>query len=178
MKLAFVRYGTMYGNEGHTITNSRFGDVFDIIYEDASDECLSSYEYLIDATKEGSFAKAKSGSNFKIIESEDINKLEQELRELIKSVMPCYVDGLHWLVSSDEAGNRYLSVFNNEGNERSFEKGDFIHKEADTTVKVSFKQNADISLVKEGYAKSLICKNDDGTYSITVPAASFVILKF
>ena len=123
LKLAFVRYGTAYGNEGHTITNSRFGDVFDIIYEDAGDETLAKYEYLIDATSEGSFIKAKQGTDLKILDSADLSYLEQKLKELIKSVMPCYVDDLHWLVSYDENGKRYLSIFNNEGNERSFEKG-------------------------------------------------------
>lgn len=178
LKLAFVRYGTAYGNEGHTITNSRFGDVFDIIYEDASDETLAKYEYLIDATSEGSFIKAKQGTDYKVLDSSDLAYFEQKLKELIKTVMPVYVDGLHWLVSYDENGKRYLSVFNNEGNERSFEKGNTIYSEADKTVNVSFNVPASLKPIKEGYAKADIQRKDDKNYLVTVPAASFVIFEF
>lgn len=178
LKLIFVRYGAIYGNEGHTITNSRFGDVFDIIYEDASDETLNRYEYLIDATREGSFIKAKEGSDYKILDSSDLSYLEEKLKDLIKTVMPCYADGLHWLVSYDEKGVRYLSIFNNEGNERSFEKGNTIHSEADKTVNVTFNVPANIEVIKEGYAKADIQRKDDRNYLVTVPAASFVIFSF
>ena len=178
LKLAFVRYGTSYGNEGHTITNSRFGDVFDIIYEDASDETLGKYEYLIDATLDSSFIKAKQGTDHKVLESSDLSYLEEKIKELIKAVMPCYADGLHWLVSYDENGRRYLSVFNNEGNERSFEKGDTIYHEADKAVNVIFNVPANPKVIKEGYAKSDIQRISEDKYLITVPAASFIILEF
>ena len=92
--------------------------------------------------------------------------------------MPCYADGLHWLVSYDENGKRYLSVFNNEGNERSFEKGDTIHHEADKTVNVVFNVPSSPKVIKEGYAKADIQRINDDKYLITVPAASFVILEF
>lgn len=178
LKLVFARYGTSYGNEGHTITNSRIGDVFDIIYEDTSDETLGRYEYLIDATKEGSFIKAKQSTDYKVLDSSDLAYLEEKLQKLIKSVMPCFVDGLHWLVSYDEKGTRYLSIFNNEGNERSLEKGDIIHNEADKTVNVIFNLSANLNIIKEGYAKSCVEKTEDNKYRVTVPAASFVIFSF
>ena len=178
LKLVFSRHEAEIGNEGHTITNSRFGDVFDIIYEDASDETLKNYAYLIDATKDGDFIKAKIGSDYKILESADLTALEQKIIELVKNVMPLFVDGLHWLVSIDENGKRYLSIFNNEGNERSLEKGDIIHHEADKTVNVTFKTAANLNVVKEGYAKSNIEKVADDKYRVNVPAASFVIFEF
>jgi predicted signal transduction protein with EAL and GGDEF domain len=34
LKRIYFRSGKLYGNEGHTLTNSRFGDLFDILYED------------------------------------------------------------------------------------------------------------------------------------------------
>ena len=178
LKLVFSRHEAEIGNEGHTITNSRFGDVFDIIYEDASDETLKGYAYLIDATKNGDFIKAKTGSDYKILESTDLMALEQKINELIKTVMPLWVDGLHWLVSTDENGTRYLSIFNNEGNERSLEKGDIIHHEADRAVNVTFNTAANLNVLKEGYAKADVEKLDDNKYRVNVPAASFVIFTF
>ncbi len=166
------------GNEGHVITNSRFPDVFDIIYEDASEDTLSRYEYLIDATKEGSFIKAKAGTSHKVLESCDLDRLSLDLDRLIREVMPCYVDGLCWLVSTDKAGNRYLSIFNNEGNERSLSLGDIIHREADNRVTVSFKDSTVPTLIKESSPTGGLKKLDGNTYGLTVPAAGFVILKF
>ena len=142
LKLIFSQ-NEKIGNEGHVITNSRFPDVFDIIYEDAREDVLSSYEYLIDATKEGSFAKAKADTALKIFESADLSKLELEVKAAIKETLDCYVDGLCWLLSTDKSKKRYLSIFNNEGNERSLVYGNIIHKEADKSVKVTFKEKTD-----------------------------------
>jgi len=176
-KLIFGRT-SIIGNEGHVITNSRFGDVFDIIYDDATDEVLSKYDYLIDATKDGDFIKKMHGKNFKILDSKDICKLDSDLQELIKEIMPCYADDLCWLVSEDENGSRYLSIFNNEGNERSHEKGNTIHKEADAKIKVKFKSPANLSVIASGVSSADIERIDDCNYNMTIPAASFIVLKF
>ena len=178
IKLFFARYQTPYGNEGHTLTNSRFGDIVDIIYEDTPADALQRYEYLIDATPDGAFAKAKTGSGLRILESADLEKLENEVKQLIPRVLPCYVDDLCWLVSTDEAGNRYLSIFNNEGNERSTEHGDTLIAEADRTVTVTFKEPVSLSIVKEGNRKISIQKQDSTHYCVEIPAAGFVVLKF
>ncbi len=165
------------GNEGHVITNSRFPDVFDIIYEDAPKEVLSRYEYLIDATVQSSFLKDK-GESFRILESTDLFALEKRLNELIKDVMPCYVDGLCWLVSTGKNGNRYLSIFNNEGNERSLEKGDIIHPEADKAVKITFKEACNIEVIKEVGGSINPEKESSNAYTAVIPAAGFAIIKF
>ena len=178
LKLAFCRVGPQYGNEGHAMTNSRFGDLFDVIYEDASDEVLSRYEYLIDATPDGSFAKAKANTGFKVLESADLDALEVKLHSLEKEVMPCVVDGLHWLVSTDENGTRYLTIFNNEGNERDSYKGDILHREADKMVNVWFKDKTVPEVVEECGIGMYIQKRDEHNYAINVPAAGFVIMKF
>lgn len=178
IKLFFARNGHIYGNEGHTLTNSRFGDIVDIIYEDAPDEALRRYEYLIDATKDSAFAKATASNHLRILESADLAQLERAVKELIPSVLPCYADGLHWLVSTDEAGNRYLSIFNNEGNERSMEHGDTLLAEADRTVTVTFQEPVSLSVVKEGSRNITIEKRSENRYRVEVPAAGFVILKF
>ncbi len=179
LKLFFARStADIVGNEGHVITNSRFGDLFDIIYEDASDDALKKYDYLIDATAEGTFAKAKSGKGLAILESGNIEKLEAEVRSLIQEVMPCYVDGLCWLVSTDEKGRRFLTIFNNEGNERSLEVGDIIHAEADAKVKITFKEPVNLKVYKEAPKAIQIEKIDDCSYWATIPAAGFAVIEF
>ena len=176
LKLAFARTEVI-GNEGHTITNSRFGDIFDIVYADTNDEALSKYAYLIDATPEGSFAK-KAGNKFKVLESADIGKLEAEIKRLAKEVMPAYVSDLCWLVSTDENGKRYLSIFNNEGNERSLKLGNTLHREADKRVTISFKDKTTPHILKEALGSCSLERIDDNTFEATIPAAGFVIIGF
>ena len=178
IKLFFARHQPSYGNESHTLTNSRFGDIVDIIHDDAPEEALRRYEYLIDATPEGTFAKAKAGSGLRILNSSDLETLARDVNKLIPQVMPVCVDGLHWLVSTDETGNRYLSIFNNEGNQRSMEHGDTLISDADRTVTATFKEHVSLSVVKEGNRKIAIQKQKDNQYRIEVPAAGFVVLKF
>ena len=177
----FFAYNERFGkdNEDHVMTNTRFGDVVDIIYEDASDEALARYEYLIDATKDGDFAKAKADKGWKIVESGDLDKLEAMMPALIKETMPCYVDALHWLVSTDENGKRYLSIFNNAGNERDIKQGDLIIREADRTVTVTFKEPVTPEKLVEGVNMPVeIQRVDDKTFKVHVPATGFVILTF
>lgn len=178
LKLFFGSNGQSYGNESHTLTNSRFGDVADVIYEDAPDEVLSRYEYLIDATEEGTFIKSKVGSNLKILDSKDLGKLEKEMKELIPDVMPVFVDDLCYLVSTDENGVRYLSIFNNEGNTRSLQYGDVIDPEANRTVNVTFNVPAQPQLWKSSPKEAKIKKMENGQYAVEVLAAGFTILTF
>ena len=178
LKLFFARYGEAYGNEGHVITNSRFGDVVDIIYEDAGEETLNQYEYLIDATKNGDFIRAKVGSNLRILESADLEQLAVTVEKLIPEVMPVSVNGLSWLVSVDNQKRNFLSIFNNEGNERSIYKGDVINTEADKTVTVTFKKPANLNVAREGSRAVTVQKVDDSTYCVEIPATSFVIIEF
>ena len=180
LKLFYARNGKVYGNESHVLTNTRFGEVADILYEDASDEALRRYAYLIDATPDSTFAKAKARSDLKILKSEDLEKLEADMHKLIPQVMPCYVDGLCWIASTDSAGNRYLSIFNNEGNERSLEHGDTLDAEADKVVTVTFQKAAQLQVVKQSVmtADVQIRKVDAVTYRVKVPAAAFVILRY
>lgn len=178
LKLFFGSNGPTYGNESHTLTNSRFGDVFDIIYEDASDEVLSRYAYLIDATKEGAFIKAKAGSNLKILDSADLGKLEAEMKKLIPAVMPVVADDLCYMVSTDDKGVRYLSIFNNEGNTRSLQYGNVIDPKAERTVHVTFNVPAQPKLWKSAPRAAEVQKLENSQYAVEVPAAGFTILTF
>ncbi len=176
LKLIFANADEVRGNEGFVLTNSRFGDLFDVIYDDTPDEALKNYKYLIDATKEGNFLK-KKGAEFNVIDSSDINKLEKTLKDLEKEIMPCYVEGLPYIVSKNEKGDDFLTIFNNEGNERDENVGDIIHHEADKTVRVVFKQTPNLETIYQS-SKLEIKKIDDKTYDIFVPAASVSIIKF
>lgn len=178
LDLIFGRNEKYYGNEGHTISNSLFGDVFDIIYEDSPLEAMERYEYLIDATQEGNFAKANADKSLRILESSDLEDLKGTLQRLIPEIMPCHVDALCWLVSTDENGRQFLSIFNNEGNTRSYDRGDVVDHDADRTVTVTFKEPVNLKVIREGYAPAEISKKDDLTWVVMVPAASFAILEF
>ena len=176
LKLIYGKKEACIGNESHVLTNSRFGDVFDVIYADASADVLGQYDYLIDASPDGAFTKANGSCN--ILESGSLGKLERELQKKIEEAMPCCAEELHWLVSTDETGRRFLSVFNNEGNERSLVEGDILHAEADRRVKVTFKEAAAPSVLRDAFGNTKLEKADDHTYFVTVTAAGFAIIEF
>lgn len=159
------------------MTNSHFGDLFDIIYEDASDEVLGKYEALIDATPDSTFAK-KKGRDFRVLESADFDKLERDIRTLAEEVMPVTVDKLHWIVSKDAEGRRFLSIFNNEGNVRDSKIGDTLIREADARVKVCFKEATEMKPIKFSSDDVKVESADDKTCYVTVPAAGFAIFEY
>mgnify|MGYP006992075963 CR=1 FL=1 len=176
ISLIYEMYGGPYGNESHILTNSRFGDLFDIIYEDADDKTFAKYEGLIDATPDCRVSK-KLGDKYRVFESGDLTKLEHDIKEYSKEVLPVTVDGLLWVVSEDEKG-RYLSIFNNEGNYRSRPTGDKIDHAADARVKVSFKEAANLKAIKLSSPDIKIEKADDKTYFIDMPACEFAIFRY
>ena len=176
LKLVFARVENI-GNEGHTLTNSRFGDLFDIIYEDTPNDKLAKYEYLIDATKEGRFIKAKQGTDLKVLDSSDIEKLASNITEIERAIMPVFVEGLPYIVSINDKGERFVTIFNNEGNERDLAKGDIIHSEADKKVKITFK-NSTTPVVAYAPVKVDIERIDDKTFNAVIPAARYAVIKF
>lgn len=177
LKLMYESYGERYGNEGHVMTNSRFGDLFDIIYEDAPEETLKKYDTLIDASPDRRFAKA-NGEKYRVLTGENLEKLELDVKARSVEIMPVTVDGLHWLVSKNSDGRRYLSIFNNEGNYRARPVGDSIDKNADRRVKVTFKEGANLNPIKLCCDDVKIERIDDKNYCVTVPAAGFAIFEF
>jgi hypothetical protein len=164
------------GNEGHVLQNSRFGDLFDIIYEDASEEVFAKYDCLIDAS-DGSKFSAHWNDRFRILNTDDVETFAAELERMSKEILPCTVDTLHWMLSYDEKG-RYVTIFNNEGNERDLTQGDMIHHEADAVVKVSLKRSGEIKCIKSSCEQVKINRLDDTTYTVEIPAAEFVILQY
>ena len=149
-----------------------------LVLKYASDETFAKYDYLIDATKEGKFIKAKTGADCKILASADLDGLKAELDRLIPAVMPVYVDGLHWLVSTDDKGRRFLSIFNNEGNLRTSAKGDEINHAYDRKVKITLNVPGSLAVFKAAREDIHLERVDDTTYYATVSASDFVIFTF
>ena len=166
-----------YGTEGHTITNSRFGDLFDIIYEDAPEEVFKKYDALIDASIDSGFINAKKNDGYKIFSSLDFDKLAADVNNEARKILPVTVDGLHWLLSDGEE-KRYLTIFNNEGNNRNLTDGDCIIRDADRVVTVTFKEPGSLSLIKHGYDVPEVIKCNEYTYKVKVPAAGFAIFEY
>jgi len=177
LKFIYARNGEVFGNESFVMTNSRFGDLFDIIYEDADEKTFAKYDALIDATPDASFAK-KRGQDLRVLDTSDFDRLEADVRKLSEEVMPVTVDKLHWLVSEDSNGRRFLSIFNNEGNLRDSSIGDTLLHEADAKVRVSFKDASELTPIKLSSSDIKLERADDRTYYIDVPAAGFAIFEY
>lgn len=177
LKLIYMLNGKEYGNESHIITNSRFGDLFDIVYEDTPDDALAKYEYLIDTTPDSSISK-RLGDRFRVLESKDIYSLEARLHALEKEILPLTADKLCWLLSTDEKGKRYFSVFNNEGNHRSLKQGDVIDRNADEVVTVTLREVGELSVIKASSEEIKVTRLDDKTYSVYLPATEFAVFGY
>ena len=168
----------IFGTEGHTIANSRFGDLFDIIYEDAPDGAFKNYVALIDASIDGGFANAKRNAGYNILTTDDLDKLEVEIKAITEQTLPCTVDSLCWLLSGDECGKRYVTVLNNEGNNRNLITGDDIIREADTNVTIRFKEPAELKCIKHGFDAPTVTKKDSKIYVVTIPSAGYAVFEY
>ena len=179
LRLVFARYGKIFGNEGHTITNSRFGDFFDVIYEDAGEQAFAKYSYLVDAGPDGAFAGSASGRNHRVLKSADIDVLAHTLGKIMETDFPCNVSGgVHWLLN--RSGTKwFLTMFNNEGVERSVEKGDRFLKEADIRASICFKEEPHgLRILKSWPDGGSLERKEDGRYYCTIPAGGFYIIEF
>jgi len=178
LRLIYGRSGNGLGNEGHVMTNSRFGDFFDVLYEDAGEEAFSRYAWLVDASRDGAFSGSLAGRKHKTLQSAEIDQLKRRLDAIIEAGLPCAVSGgVHWLLS--RSGEKWLlGLFNNEGIDRSVEKGDVFVAEAELTAAIRFKkQPANLRVLKR-WPENQLEKRDDGTYGCTIPAGGFCLLEF
>lgn len=177
MKYIFKRTDEeIVGNEGHTLQNSRFGDLFDIIYSDCPEEAFKKYDLLIDADPDGVFT-LKNGHKFPIIKNDNLEKIAHTINEVAAKVLPITVDSLHWVLSDDEHGH-YLSVFNNEGNTRTVAKGDEIDHKADAVTTIHTKPGIDLHILYASSDKIRLEKKKDGGYSLFLPATEMVIFNY
>ena len=165
------------GNESHTMQNSAFGDLFDIVYADAPEEKLAQYDRLIDADLTGSFA-AKYADKLPVLTCEDFDTLGKQIRDRAAEILPITVDSLHWLLSEDESG-RYLTVFNNEGNNRTLAEGDHVdHAAADATTTIRTKPGVELSVLYASSPDTKLEKVSDGEYKLFLPATDLVIFNY
>lgn len=177
MKFIFKRVDQdIVGNEGHTLQNSRFGDLFDIIYSDCPEEAFRQYDLLIDADPDGVFT-LKNGHKFPIIKNDNLEKIAHTINEVAKNVLPITVDSLHWVLSDDEHGH-YLTVFNNEGNTRTVAKGDEIDHKADAVTTIHTKPGIDLHILYASSDNIRLEKKKDGEYSLFIPATEMVIFNY
>ncbi|OGV52058.1 MAG: hypothetical protein A2017_03650 [Lentisphaerae bacterium GWF2_44_16] len=177
LALIYVRNGKIYGNEGHAITNSRFGDFFDVIYDDLNSEVYKKYDCLVDATYGNAFSRSDTATGLNVLAGSDIELLADEVNRLIGKKSPCVVSGeVHWMLSR---GNDkwFLSIFNNEGVGRSAAKGDYLIREADKDAEIVFRQiPANLNVIAS--LNGNIEKKDGNTFISTVKAGGFLILEF
>jgi len=177
LKLLFQRdLEEICGDEGHVMQNSRFGDLFDLVYEDFDESAFLPYDTLIDLTYGGSFSK-KYGGKFRFFENRSLSLLGEEIRARAKDILPMVADSCHWLLSEDENG-AYFSIFNNEGNTRSVSKGDEINPTADRRVTVTLCEKLFLSPEKLSSDTVRFEKRNDDIYEIFLPATEFAIFKY
>ena len=176
LKLIFSRDpDSIRGNEGHVLQNSRFGDLFDIIYEDAPKAALSGYELLIDTTAGGRIAKDNPALPVVTFNGKNFDDLARLINEKSREILPVRADRFLWLISEDENG-KYLSVFNNEGNDRNVEWGDRVISEADGTATIGTKEGVELSVLWASHERTSLSRLDDLNYSLFLPAASFAVI--
>lgn len=150
-----------FGNEYRTLPNSNIPDAFDIIHEDC-ESVLGEYEYLVDLSFNPAFKK-KHGNIMS----------PKEAVEKISELMPCRVSGgLHWFVNRLKNG-WYLTVFNNDGIEKSVEYGEKANPEAERTAKVELKSGLNL-LPLEG---SKEIKRIDGKFFVTLKGGDIFFAK-
>jgi hypothetical protein len=172
-KLIFGESRSVYGNEGHVMTNSAFGDHFDIIYQ-SSKTAYQNYDYLIDLSYNSSLKQNCDSS--KIIETADIEVFERELTDILKKELPCIVEGgIHWLLNKKK-DKWIISLFNNEGVNRNSEKGDEFLTEGNVTVKIIFKETPNINLIFG--ENSGVRKLEDNIYICDIQSGDFAIYEF
>ncbi len=160
------------GNEGHAMTNSSYGDLFNIIYEDDAD-IFSNYEYVIDLTESGTFANQNAKFSNRILQSEDVDSLKYHLDEIISKILPFKIEaGLHYVVNRLNDG-WIIGLFNNEGVSQSVAKGEVLMEEANKIVKISCTTPRRSELL---YGDGKLSA-EDNTLTLEVKAGQLAIIK-
>jgi hypothetical protein len=108
-----------------------------------------------------------------------MDMLEHSLNERIDVDFPCRVSGgAHWLLNRLD-DRWFLSIFNNEGVDRSAAKGDFFLREADIMSTINFRREPQGLRIRKCWPTGGTVQRQTGnTYQCAVPAGGFVILEF
>ncbi|NLA77460.1 MAG: hypothetical protein GX851_06490 [Clostridiales bacterium] len=152
---------SQYGNENKTLPNSDIPDAFDIIHEDC-ENAFSRYEYLVDLTGNPKFSK-----NHKNAVS------AQQAKLLTDGLMPCSVSGgVHWFVNKLDDG-WYLTVFNNDGINKSIQNGECVMPEATRLAVIDIKNELSLTRL-EGCAD---ISARDGKYYVSIKGGDIFFAK-
>ena len=89
--------------------------------------------------------------------------------------LPLTGDRFLWLLSEDENG-AYLTVLNNEGNERSTEWGDRPLHEADGVARIRLKRPAELSVLFSSDPGVRLERRDAQSYALFLPANALAVL--
>lgn len=110
-----------------TLINSDIPDAFDIIHADC-ESVFGEYKYLVDLSGDSAFAEKHQNA----VDAE-------EAKRLIKEVMPIWVTGgVHWFIGKISDG-WYLTVFNNDGIDKSVDGGEVQIKDARRVAVIDIK---------------------------------------
>jgi len=163
-----------YGNEGHVIGNSKYGDIFDIIYADIKHESLEKYDVLIDLDFDGSLSAKHPALHKRILNSKNISEMERELNNKLAKLLPIQVNGeLSWILNRTKTG-WVLGLFNNEGMDRNIKHGDKTMTEANSIIEIST-QNLNIDILN-GDPKALNQANGKWYYDLKASEVALLAL--
>ena len=150
-----------FGNETSSLINSDLPDAFDIIHSD-NEASFGRYRYLVDLTGDDTFAKTHPNAI-----------TADEAKRLLPDCMPVGVTGgVHWFVNKIPDG-WYLTIFNNDGIERTVEHGERKIAEASRTAEIDLKGHT--SLVPLEGIRDVAVR--DGKYYVRIPAGEYLFAK-
>lgn len=150
-----------YGNEKKTLINSDIPDAFDIIHADC-ESVFGEYKYLVDLSGDSAFADKHQNA-----------VSAEEAKRLIKEVMPIWVTGgVHWFIGKISDG-WYLTVFNNDGIDKSVDGGEVQIKDARRVAVIDIKNRSSLTGL-EGCRDITLT---DGKYCVPIDAGDYFFAK-
>lgn len=150
-----------YGNEKKTLINSDIPDAFDIIHADC-ESVFGEYKYLVDLSGDSAFAEKHQNA-----------VSAEEAKRLIKEVMPIWVTGgVHWFIGKI-SDSWYLTVFNNDGIDKSVDGGEVQIKDARRVAVIDIKNHSSLTGL-EGCRDITLT---DGKYCVPIDAGDYFFAK-
>ena len=173
LKLFFGEVKHKIGKEHKAMSNSSYGDVFDIVYDDVKECTLAKYDLIIDLNIEDKLATLYPNLASRIHSSSSIEEMEIMLKAALPKILPCTVTGeLSWILNRD--GNGYaLGLFNNDGVSRSIPYGETYSSEADTIAVI----NAPNLKLEVVHGSKLALRQENGIWYYMLPAGQVAVLR-
>jgi hypothetical protein len=158
METVFGTTGT-HGNMGHVLKCGGLPGVCDIVYEDTPD--LSKYDYFIDLTSGGAFAKAHRN----VVSPEETDALLDEL-------LPCRAGGGLFAAYNRTASGWLVLVMNNDGIRHDRFLPDEKIKEAAVHTALAVKPGLTVQKAEGNGA----LKQDGNAYTLALDAGDWILL--